>query len=169
VTADFFGGWELQSYETPAYTTSVRETGGLNDTFARRERPKLMLGSDGEPTVLFTAVCPKQERRDGGPQCWTHAQPVEVTPPTPTPPPPAGVCDPSTFLVDTAYNDGVGLGTVPAASAAACCELCAAAEAGLGCKWFSWDARKGVNKCHLKADDANPVKDEGVTSGATRQ
>jgi len=64
------------------------------------------------------------------------------------------------------FNDGKGLGEVPAATAAACCAHCATAEwAAKGCRWFSFVDATG--KCFLKADDDSPLSKEGVTSGAT--
>lgn len=72
LTPDLFGAWELQSHTTPAYTIWVNDTAGRQETMARRERPKLLLGDDGAPEVLYTAVCPENPKGDG--LCYSHAQ-----------------------------------------------------------------------------------------------
>jgi hypothetical protein len=75
-TSDLLGSWELQNASTPAYTLSANDTAGGSEVFARRERPKLLLGQDGQPEVLYTAVCPGQPKGDG--LCYTHAQPLRT-------------------------------------------------------------------------------------------
>eukprot|EP01052_Picozoa_sp_SAG31_P016386 SAG31_NODE_1084_length_10007_cov_4.353452_2_plen_553_part_00 len=42
--------------------------------FARRERPKLLIGDDGTPEVLYTGVCPIDVTSNGYGWCYTHAQ-----------------------------------------------------------------------------------------------
>jgi hypothetical protein len=158
----------------PAYNLTFEIDGGSGLEVSRRERPQLLFGGNGEPAVLYNAVWPNDKRpaftfaqRIGQPAPTPAPAPTPPTPPTPPPSPTPAVCDPSTFLADVAYNDGAGLGEVPAASAVACCELCAAAEAAQGCRWFSWQASAKKGKCFLKADDMDPEARVGVTSGAT--
>jgi hypothetical protein len=68
-TPELFGPWRYQTPTTPAYTKIVQQSDGTNITFARRERPKLLLGDSGAPEVLYTGVCPP-----GNGLCFTHAQ-----------------------------------------------------------------------------------------------
>ena len=75
LTPDLLGPWQLQNHSTPAYTLQATDTAGHTDTFARRERPKLLLDASGQPEVLFTAVCPGQPKGDG--LCYTHAQRIK--------------------------------------------------------------------------------------------
>jgi hypothetical protein len=70
--ADALGPWTLQSDANPVYTTEVPFSDGSAANFTRRERPKLLLGPDGAPAVLYTGVCQ-------GSRCWTLAQPVAAT------------------------------------------------------------------------------------------
>ena len=65
LTPDLLGPWELQNHSTPAYTIWVNDTDGRHETMSRRERPKLLLGEDGAPEVLYTAVCPGTPKGDG--------------------------------------------------------------------------------------------------------
>ena len=78
VTPELFGPWQYQAPTTPAYTEEVHQSDGTKIKLARRERPKLMLGEDGEPEVLFTGVCPP-----GKGLCFTHAQSIRRTTHTP--------------------------------------------------------------------------------------
>ena len=65
------------------------------------------------------------------------------------------ICDLSSFLAGVAYNDCAGLDEVMAASAVACCELCAVhgGRGGAGVQVVLLAPR-----CFLKADDTDPVK-----------
>jgi hypothetical protein len=78
LTPDLLGPWQLQNHSTPAYTLQANDTAGNTETFSRRERPKLLLDAQGQPEVLFTAVCPKQPKGDG--LCYTHAQRIKSQP-----------------------------------------------------------------------------------------
>ena len=70
-TPDLFGPWAYQDPTVPAYTEAVQQSDGREVKLARRERPKLLLGADGAPEVLYTGVCPP-----GKGLCFTHAQAV---------------------------------------------------------------------------------------------
>lgn len=72
LTPELLGPWELQNHSSPAYTIWVNDTNGALETMSRRERPKLLLGEDGAPEVLYTAVCPANPKGDG--LCYSHAQ-----------------------------------------------------------------------------------------------
>ena len=155
---------------TPSYTTDVPLISGGSLTIGRRERPQIFLGSDGAPSVLYNAVRPHPNTADG--LDFTFAQKLgggpypPCPPPSPSPSPPGTVCDPATFVHDMEFDDGLGLGEVRAATAAACCAHCATAKwAAKGCKWFSFIDAEG--RCFLKADDNSPLSKKGVTSGAT--
>jgi hypothetical protein len=71
-------------------------------------------------------------------------------------------------MQNTEYDDGNGLGEVHAATAEACCAVCATTKwTEKGCCWFSFvDAS---SKCFLKADDNSPLARNGVTSGTTHK
>jgi hypothetical protein len=72
LTSDPYGPWTLQDPSTPAYTTAVQFSDGSGETFSRRERPKLLFdATTGQPTALFTAVCPEP---DGDQHCFTLGQ-----------------------------------------------------------------------------------------------
>lgn len=72
MTADPWGPWTLQDPSTPAYTTAVQFVDGTNETFSRRERPKVVFDSTtGKAIALITAVCPEP---DGNQHCFTLGQ-----------------------------------------------------------------------------------------------
>jgi hypothetical protein len=50
-------GLRWRASPTPPYTNEVQWADGSTSTVATRERPKLILGQDGTPTALVTAVC----------------------------------------------------------------------------------------------------------------
>ena len=83
LTPDMLGPWRLQSHLSPLYTTHINDTDGGAATFPRRERPKLLLGEDGTPEVLYTAVCPSASIGPSDPLCFTHAQRVARPGPRP--------------------------------------------------------------------------------------
>jgi len=70
-TTDLFGEWLLQSNETPAYNITVNFQDGSKIDYNRRERPKLLLNTDGTPAVLYTGVCYRNDK------CYTIAQIVQ--------------------------------------------------------------------------------------------
>ena len=123
-------------------------------------------GGGGNGTTHNMTVVFWDNKKKTGNISWAgHPPPTPTPTPPPPPPPPGAVCNPATFLNNTAYADGTGLAEVEAVSAVACCTKCAAAEASSGCFWFSFDQATG--KCFLKADDRNPQARTGVTSGLT--
>jgi hypothetical protein len=83
LTSNLFGSWSSQPHAVPAYTMCAVSTTGPR-IFARRERPKLLLGDDGTPEVLYTGVCPSDGKGGYG-WCYTHAQ--RIAPPNCTAPP----------------------------------------------------------------------------------
>lgn len=83
LTSNLFGSWSSQPHAVPAYTMCAVSTTGPQ-IFARRERPKLLLGDDGSPEVLYTGVCPSDGKGGYG-WCYTHAQ--SIAPPNRTAPP----------------------------------------------------------------------------------
>ena len=52
LTEDILGPWRLQSWATPAYTLAANDTAGGSVSFARRERPKLLLSAQGKLGAL---------------------------------------------------------------------------------------------------------------------
>ena len=71
-TPALFGPWSYQPPTQPAYTSLVQQDDGTTVHLARRERPKLLLGADGRPEVLYTGACPP-----GSGLCFTHAQAIK--------------------------------------------------------------------------------------------
>jgi hypothetical protein len=72
LTDNAYGQWTLQDPSSPAYTTAVEFSDGTQETFSRRERPKLVFNSStGDPIALITAVCPEP---DGNQHCFTLGQ-----------------------------------------------------------------------------------------------
>ena len=72
LTDNAYGPWKIQDPSSPAYTTVVQFEDGTNETFSRRERPKLVFdSSSGKPFALITAVCPEP---DGNQHCFTLGQ-----------------------------------------------------------------------------------------------
>ena len=156
------GNWTYST--TPSYTTETALISGGSLTIGRRERPQVFFGPDGTPSVLTNAVQPNPRGTAG--LSFTFAQKLGGPHSPPSPPPPPPVCDPATFMQDTEFDDGKGLGEVHAATAAACCAECDEKEwAAKGCKWFSFVGASSM--CFLKADDHRPLSRNGVTSGTT--
>ena len=123
-------------------------------------------GGGSKGITNMTVVFWDNNKKTGNISWAGHGHPPPPSPPSSPPlPPPGAVCNPATFLDNTAYADGTGIAEVKAASAVACCTKCAAAEATRGCFWFSFDQATG--KCFLKADDRHPQERMGVTSGLT--
>lgn len=74
MSADPYGPWTLQDPSTPAYTTAVQFADGSQETFSRRERPKLVFdATTGKPSALISAVCPEP---DGDQHCFTLGQSI---------------------------------------------------------------------------------------------
>ena len=69
-----YSNWTWGGPQQPIYTGLVTYADGSSDMMVRRERPSLLFGDDGEPTVLYTAVCPPGDH--GGSYCYTLANPV---------------------------------------------------------------------------------------------
>lgn len=67
-----FSPWSVQSNAVPAYTTNATFAGGEVVTLSRRERPKLFFSAAGQPSVLYTGVCPQTS----GSNCYTLAIPI---------------------------------------------------------------------------------------------
>jgi hypothetical protein len=74
-----FGPWLVQEAAV-AYDSTVLLQGGGTLELLRRERPKLVLDKDGQPTHLFNGVCPLSSHMSGptdpGGHCFTLAQPA---------------------------------------------------------------------------------------------
>lgn len=72
-----------------AYSTTVQYEDGSAVTYARRERPEMILNEHGDPTHLVTGVV---EKGSGGQHdlSWTLVQPIQTPrPPAPPPSPPS--------------------------------------------------------------------------------
>jgi len=67
-------GWDWSFSPLPAYNSTVIFTDGSVITFNRRERPHLLINSQGEPTHLFTGV----QQHSNNDYIWTHVQPIKT-------------------------------------------------------------------------------------------
>lgn len=72
VTDDFFGAWDYNFY-SPAYNATITFTNGLEMRLHRRERPKVLLDSDGAPAFLYNGVCGVNVNSD----CFTFVQAIQ--------------------------------------------------------------------------------------------
>ena len=71
-----YSNWTWGSHQQPLYTGLVTYADGSSDMMVRRERPSLLFSDEGEPSVLYTAVCPPGDH--GGSYCYTVANPLTV-------------------------------------------------------------------------------------------
>ena len=76
LTPDILGEWSYD-YWRPAYAMAADYVGGDGDAppLVRRERPKLLMGADGQPRWLYNGVCLSETGR-GQRQCFTFGQQI---------------------------------------------------------------------------------------------
>ena len=75
-----FGPWQFQEAQA-AYNNILSFAGGSKLELDRRERPHLLIGSNGIPTHLYNGVCPCKSSYNGpatpgGGHCFTAVQPI---------------------------------------------------------------------------------------------
>ena len=71
-----YSNWTWGGHQQPLYTGLLTYADGSSDMMVRRERPSLLFSDEGEPSVLYTAVCPPGDH--GGSYCYTVANPLTV-------------------------------------------------------------------------------------------